>query len=122
MKRRARATGPSAAVVAQVCARDGRCVRCGYEPTGARGYDWSLHHRLRRSQGGTNTPENLVVVCGHGTAGCHWEVHAGPALSRHFGWLVRRGDDPDTVPVFIHDVGWVLLTGDGQREPVEEVA
>lgn len=31
----------------------------------------SRHHVVPKGQGGDDLPENLVWVCGHGTAGCH---------------------------------------------------
>lgn len=44
------------------------------------------HHRLRRSQGGQDTPENLMWLCN----GAHTHVHAHPAESFEKGWLLRR--------------------------------
>lgn len=41
-----------------------RCAVCG-DPSE------SYHHIVRRSQGGDDTPANLLAVCGHGTRGCH---------------------------------------------------
>jgi hypothetical protein len=37
---------------------------------------WSVHHRRPRGMGGskdpqTNSPENLLLLCGSGTTGCH---------------------------------------------------
>ena len=44
------------------------------------------HHRLRRSQGGTNDLGNLYHLCRE----CHSYVHAYPALSYERGWLLKR--------------------------------
>lgn len=44
-----------------------------------------LHHRLRRSQGGDNTRDNILAVC----SPCHDWIHAHPAISYEKGWLVR---------------------------------
>jgi 5-methylcytosine-specific restriction endonuclease McrA len=43
------------------------------------------HHRLRRSQGGTNDLENLLAVC----SDCHALIHEQPTLSYRNGWLLR---------------------------------
>jgi 5-methylcytosine-specific restriction endonuclease McrA len=45
-----------------------------------------IHHRLRRSQGGKNTMENLVGCCME----CHARIHANPDWSYRMGWLNRR--------------------------------
>ena len=45
------------------------------------------HHRLMRSQGGTNDLSNLMLLC-HGH---HNYVHLEPAISYAQGWLIRRG-------------------------------
>ena len=44
------------------------------------------HHVLRRSQGGTNTLKDLLLLCGE----CHSHVHANPELAYEMGWL-RKG-------------------------------
>ncbi|HXA33387.1 MAG TPA: HNH endonuclease signature motif containing protein [Acidimicrobiales bacterium] len=46
----------------------------------------SVHHRLRRSQGGTNDLENLLLVC----ARHHRHIHDHPAASYEAGTLLRR--------------------------------
>lgn len=43
------------------------------------------HHMLRRSQGGTDEPGNLLAVC----SACHDWIHAHPSLSFEHGWLYR---------------------------------
>lgn len=35
---------------------------------------FSVHHVLKRSQGGDDVKENLVPLCGSGTTGCHGAV------------------------------------------------
>lgn len=92
-----RGTGPSPEIRAVVLARDGyACVRCG---AGVTEKPRSIHHRLRRSQGGLNTPDNLITLCGSGTTGCHGWVHANVADSQDAGWLVRSGHDPALIAV-----------------------
>ena len=41
------------------------------------------HHVKRRSQGGGDTPENLLAVCPK----FHEMIHARPAWARENGWL-----------------------------------
>jgi HNH endonuclease len=43
------------------------------------------HHRLRRSQGGAHTLDNLLHVC----AEDHRLIHSYPELSYDNGWLIR---------------------------------
>lgn len=43
------------------------CVICG-------SINISIHHVLRRGQGGDDVWENLVALCGDGTSGCHGGV------------------------------------------------
>ncbi len=46
-----------------------------------------VHHVLRRSQGGTDHPDNLVDLC----PDCHRWVHANPAAAYEAGLLRRNG-------------------------------
>lgn len=100
-------SGPGAAARTYVCERDGnRCRRCGHGVLSP----WRhLHHRRRRSQGGTDGLANLVLLC----ARCHREVHAGPRVARNEGWLVGHGGDPERIPVLDTVLGWVLFDDDG---------
>lgn len=41
------------------------------------------HHIHRRSQGGTDQPENLAAVC----EACHTHIHANVAWAKEQGWL-----------------------------------
>lgn len=43
-----------------------------------------VHHRLRRSQGGSNDPSNLVTLC----AAAHDWVHTNPSEAALFGLLI----------------------------------
>jgi len=113
---RRRYTGPDANTVDAILERDQHsCVVCGFGLVGVRGVDWSIHHRLRRSQGLDNSAPNLISVCGNGTQGCHGAIHARPKWAREFGgWLLRSTDDPATFPVLVErGVRRVLLTVDG---------
>ena len=44
-----------------------------------------VHHRLMRSQGGSDEPDNLLHVCHV----CHAYIHAHPTEAYERGWLVR---------------------------------
>lgn len=67
--------------------------------------DYSIHHRLLRSQGGTNAPANLLTLCGSGVTGCHGWVHANPGIAYELGLLVHPWDDPEAVPVLTEPRG-----------------
>lgn len=58
------------------------CEICREQPIGAR------HHRLRRSQGGTNDLSNLLALCEWD----HKRVHDNPSWAYDHGYLLRRGD------------------------------
>jgi hypothetical protein len=56
---------------------------------------FSVHHVLKRSQGGDDVRANLVALCGSGTTGCHGlvegaEKDACAALGRYLE--TERGD------------------------------
>lgn len=96
-------TGPDQATVEVVIERDGgSCVVCGEGVSGTRGLDYSIHHRKRRSQGGDNRLSNLVLVHGHGTAGCHGRIHKEIAKAQEGGWLLLSTDEPERVPMAHH--------------------
>ena len=77
-----------------------------------------MHHRLRRSQGGTDCPSNLLLV----RPECHTvhqlSIHQEPAWSVENGWIVERGKDPARTPVMIAGQDW-FLRPDGTKVPVE---
>jgi hypothetical protein len=109
---------PSPEVRAVVEDRDlGWCVRCGLAVGDG---PQSIHHRIRRSQGGSHQPDNLILLCGSGTTGCHGWVHAHPAAARDFGWLLKSTENPLDVPVaYARQEGGFTeywLTADGRRE------
>lgn len=96
----ARYTGPSRKVRALVLERDGFCcVCCG---TSIIGRPYSLQHRKRRSQGGGNSPSNLITVLGTGTTGCHERIDSrrDPADEAK-GYTVRSWGIPALVPVML---------------------
>lgn len=93
-----RDTGPSAAVRALVLARDGHaCVCCSGSIVGK---PYSLQHRKRRSQGGDNSPSNLITVLGTGTTGCHERIDSRRDPSDEAkGYTVRSFGNPALIPV-----------------------
>lgn len=44
-----------------------------------------FHHKLMRSQGGPDTPENLAHAC----TACHMYVHRNTGWAYKVGWLIR---------------------------------
>lgn len=92
--------------------RDQGCVRCGR-------FGGNIHHRRMRSQSPkdvVHNVENLIVLCGSGTTGCHGWVHAHPAVSYERGWLVKSAFDPKTKPVLYPDGLFYYLKDDGRKE------
>lgn len=108
---------PPVKVTAAVDQRDARsCVRCGVSLEVVSG---SRHHRQRRRDGG-HSVENLVLLCGSGTTGCHGWVHANPTRAIAVGLIV---------PTWVREIalvpvptvsGWRRLHADGTAEDVIE--
>ena len=92
---------------------EGFCERC------CRNGALTMHHRLKRSHGGLWTPENIVALCGHGTAGCHGWVEHYPDSGSYAGWHVRPWENPAEKPLLWRGNSWALLTADGKVERVE---
>ena len=98
----------------------GACEHCGQTlPINAKGEPvFELHHRLRRTQGGTDCPSNLLaVLSSHHTL---WpkSIHQEPAWSMENGWIVPRGQDPARTPVMIAGrMSW--LRPDGSIDVVD---
>lgn len=116
-----KATDPTPAMKAAVRRRDlFACARCG---TNVAERPSSVHHRVRRSQGGRHVMENLVTLCGTGTTNCHGWVHANITEARAFGWLLLGTDDPALEGVmYASEYGpWarLWLTADGKRSAVD---
>jgi hypothetical protein len=99
-----------------VLERDGHaCVCCGRSVIGQ---VYSLQHRKRRSQGGTNDPNNLITVLGDGTTGCHQRMDSRrDREDAAKGYTVQSWQDPAEVPVMVsseHGSGaTVYLTSEG---------
>ena len=82
----------------------------------------TTHHRLKRGQGGTWAPSNLLGLCGDGTRGCHGLIEAHPSWANDRGLWIMAGDgDPDQVAVFMRwtqtaYLGWWVLDDEGMLE------
>lgn len=96
------------------------CERCGAH-IAVRGL--TMHHRVKASQGGPWTPQNIVRLCGHGTTpdGCHCWVEHNPNDAEVEGFHVRPWVDPATVPILRRGVR-VLLDDAGDWVEVEDAA
>ena len=70
------------------------CERCRSRPA------VHTHHRQRRSQGGDNSPENLVKLC----LDCHVWVHDNPKDAAAAGWLVLSWQEPIEIEPVVVDV------------------
>jgi hypothetical protein len=101
----------------------GHCECCGK----VAGWDgWSRHHRQPRGMGGTKRDvhglDNLLLLCGSGTTGCHGYVESHRAWARDCGLLVPRPLDPAATPVLLRArtlfPRWVTLTPEGDAEPL----
>ena len=107
-------SNPTKATCNAVDTRDKHsCVKCGVSLHSTAG---SRHHRKLRSQGGKHDVENLILLCGSGTTGCHGWVHANPKEAYAGGFIVRSSKLPVSVPVLYAD-GWHYLEG-VERYPV----
>ncbi len=119
--RRQRDTGPTDATRALVLDRAGLgCEVCGAQLY-ALDVGWlaphSFHHRRPRAMGGTtrsetNSPANLLLLCGTGTTGCHGWVETNRYQALAVGYLVGQNHEPVDVVVELC-AGRVTLTHDG---------
>lgn len=121
--RKRKETGPTPAQRALVAERAAWCCEvCGHRLHDGTGWTaaHSFHHRQARGAGGssrpeTNSPTNILLLCGTGVTGCHGFIESHRALAEADGWLVRHGIDPATVHVTVDRHGEpVLLTPDGE--------
>jgi hypothetical protein len=60
----------------------------------------------------TNSPANLILLCGSGTDGCHGWVESYRTIAYEEGLLVHRWDDPQEIPVTLR-YGTVFLDAVG---------
>ena len=76
----------------------------------------SVHHRQKRSHGGTWAPSNLLHVCGDGTIGCHGWIEAHPQRANEGGLWLFAGEDPAETSVYMrweNLKSWYLLDDEG---------
>jgi hypothetical protein len=101
------------------------CAACGRLLAST---DWhSLQHRRARGMGGTRRVEsaqatNGLLVCGSATSrgGCHLAIESHPAWALSKGYRVGQTRDPATIPVWIHNTGWMYLTVEGGYVPAKD--
>lgn len=95
----------------------GYCEKCG-KPLP---YSWALHHRKLRSQGGTDTPDNLVALHHE----CHnlrtQSVHMNPSLSIKQGYIVPSWADPASWELELPNGSVVCLDKEGNYVEVRKV-
>lgn len=65
-----------------IAERGGSCEECGYSVVPV----LHIHHIISRSNGGSDTRNNLILVC----ANCHGEIHAGIRVLRRLGELASQ--------------------------------
>lgn len=121
VRRPRRPTGPDMAVVVAVLlrasSRDGRprCEVCGDLLTGARGFDWSLHHRRGRDgSAGEHAAENLLAVDGASNVDrCHGVIHSDRGRAEANGWSITRNAPIGGAPV--DPLAVAVLVDNGRR-------
>lgn len=95
------------------------CERCGRGLTRSRrGWQWSAHHRSPRGMGGSadatlGLASNGLILCGHGTDGCHGWVESNRSAAVLAGLIVPEGEVSAEVPVVTYTFGLVRLTDSG---------
>lgn len=119
--RRQRDTGPSIETRALVAERANFCCEaCGrslYTLEVGWTFPHSFHHRRPRGMGGTtrpetNSPANLLLLCGTGTSNCHGWIEANRTWAISLGLLLPQTADPaGTVVELLR--GRVTLTDHG---------
>lgn len=67
----------------------------------------NAHHRTNRSQGGTDTLGNLMLVCGSGCTGCHGRITTNPTWAKRQGYTMPATFEPTDIPV----LRWSRFTG-----------
>lgn len=63
---------------------------CEARLPGCLGRATNCHHVLPRSAGGTDTPDNLLDLCGSGTTGCHGWIEHNRTDAMALGYLKSR--------------------------------
>lgn len=128
-----RDTGPDRKTRALVYIRDGNCCVCCGTPVQGRPH--SIGHRMRRSQGGSNRPSNLLTFLGLGSNPFDPDDHHARIDSRKnpgdetHGYSVRSNRDPLLIGVQYFErpggsgtTRWLLDDGDWLNEPPDGAA
>jgi len=92
----------------------GRCELA--VPNVCLGPQHSVHHRLKRSHGGSWAPSNLLAACGSGTTGCHGWVESHPAWAMEEGLWLQGHQDPREVSAHMRwadQRSWWFLDDEG---------
>jgi hypothetical protein len=102
----------------------GYCVRCRrIDPV------WGVNrdHRKGRGVGGRTVVENLQLLCGSGTTGCHGWKTQKPEEALEQGYTVPEWADPLEFPAArwfpeygVLRLGWALYTHRGQVVEIPE--
>lgn len=88
------------------------CEACGKYSADSLGA-WSVHHRRPRGMGGskdpeTNSPKNLLLLCGSGVTGCHgyFESHREEGYESKI--LLRQSDSISPMFRDKKNIWWML--------------
>jgi len=87
----------------QLCGRRGSVYRIGSK---VYVMHVSGHHLVKKSQRGDDVPENILVVCGHGTDGCHGALERNDL---HTQMLARAAMTEAQEEYVVRKKGWVYL-------------
>ena len=98
------------------------CQWCGRVVDVQSGF-YSLQHRRARGMGGsrlpdTNQPQNLVLVCGSATTGCHGFIESHPHVAAERGFRLAQSMNPAHCALVDYRGNAWWLTPDGRRVPV----
>lgn len=67
-------------------------------------------------QPNTNSPSNLILLCGDGVRGCHGHIEQNRAEARKAGYNIPQFvANPETIPVQYWDGRTYLLRDDGGK-------
>lgn len=94
-------------------ARDGHaCLRCGRTLYNTRA---SVHHRKKRRFQDADRVENLALMCGTGTTGCHGWCHREVEQARAAGWVCFGWENPAERPLITLTGLMIMLRPDGSK-------